>query len=96
MNESNCKNKGAACFLVRWTEQQHKLQKLTDDGTSNFIHPLALAATALDTEVSYFKEAIQEPDRDKFVIAMMKEIEDLNKAQVWEIEEQDKSGETRK
>ena len=78
--------KGAACFLAQWTDRQHKLQKLTD-GTSNFAHPLALAATAPDTEVFYFKEAMREPDRDKFVLAMVKEIEDLNAAKVWELRE---------
>jgi len=30
---------------------------------------------------------MREPDQDKFIITMMKEIEDPNKAQVWELEE---------
>ena len=78
--------KGAACVLAKWTEQQSKLQQLTD-GTSNIVHPLTLAAAAPNTEVFYFKEAMHEPDRDKFVQVMVKEIDDLNTAQVWKLEE---------
>ena len=88
MNESNCKNKGSSLLSSKMDRTKHKLQKLTD-GTSNFVHPLALATTAPDTEVFYFKEAMWEPDQDKFITAMMKEIKDLNKAQVWELEEWD-------
>jgi len=55
------------------------------DGTSNFAHPLALAATAPATEVFYFKEAMREPDRDKFILAIVKVIEHLNAAEVWEV-----------
>ena len=80
--------KGAACFLARQTKQQSKLQQLTV-GTSNCVHPLALAliTAAPDTEVFYFQEAMHEPDRDKFVQVMVKEIDDLNTAQVWKLEE---------
>ena len=76
------KIKGAACFLSRWTKQQSKLQQLTDR-VSNFVHPLALTTAAPDTKVFYFQEAMHEPDdRDKCVQVMVKEIDDLNKAQV--------------
>ena len=87
------KIKGAACFLSRWTKQQSKLQQLTV-GTSNCVHPLALAliTAAPDTKVFYFQEAMHEPDKDKFVQVMVKEIDNLSKPQVWELEEHDKIG----
>jgi len=85
------KIKGAACFLSRWTKQQSKLQQLTDR-VSNFVHPLALTTAASDTKVFYFQEAMHEPDRVMFVQVMAKEIDTLNKAKVWELEECDKIG----
>ena len=78
--------KRAACFLAKWTDCQCQLQQL-NDGTSNFVHPLALTASAPNAEVFYFKDAMHELDRDKFILAMMKEIKNLNEAQVWELEE---------
>ena len=93
-NESNCEN-GGSMLPGKMDEQQSELQQLTD-GTSNFVHPLALAAAAPDTKVFYFQEAMHEPVRDKFVQVMVKEIDDLNKAQVWELEEHDKIGQHKK
>ena len=60
------------------------------DGTLNFIHPLALIVKASDTKTFHYKDAMQQPDQTKFILAMAKEIEDLNNAEVWELEEQNK------
>ena len=57
------------------------------DGTLNLPHPLVLATQAADTEVFHYTAAMQQPDRDKFTLAMIKEIEDLTKAEVWELDQ---------
>jgi len=56
------------------------------DGTLNLPHPLVLATQAADTEVFHYTAAMQQPDRDKFTLAMIKEVEDLTKAEVWELQ----------
>ena len=77
--------KRSVCFLTRWVECQEKATRLPD-GTLNFPYPLALAAQAADTETFHYTTAMQQPDRDKFILAMIKEVDDLTKAEVWELE----------
>jgi len=56
------------------------------DGTLNLPHPLVLTAQAADTEVFHYTGVMQQPDRNKFTLTMIREIEDLTKAEVWELE----------
>ena len=48
--------------------------------------PSTFPAQAADTEVFHYTAVMQQPDRDKFTLTMIKEIEDLTKAEVWELE----------
>ena len=73
------------CYLARWVNHQERAMKLTD-GTLNYPYPLALAAQAADTETFHYAMAMQQPDREQFILAMMKEMEDLTKAEVWELD----------
>ena len=77
--------KGSTCFL-RYVDHQQQQQQLIN-GTLNFIHPLALIAKASDTDTFHYKDAMQQPNQTKFILAMAKEIKDLNNAEVWELEE---------
>jgi len=79
------------CYLARWVDHQEQVTKLTD-GTLNYPYPLTLAAQAADTEAFHYTTAMQQPDREQFILAMIKEIEDLTKAEVWELECHDDIG----
>jgi len=81
--------KESAHFLTRYVDQQQQQQWLIN-GTLNFGHPLALIAKASDTTTFHYKDAMQQPDWTKFILAMAKEIKDLNNAEVWELEEWNK------
>ena len=58
-------------------EEQYKLQKQLDS-------PIVFAAS-MDPDTMYFHEAMRELDRDKFLEAMQKEIQDHETNQHWEI-----------
>ena len=73
------------CYLARWVDHQERAMKLTD-GTLNYPYPLTLTAQAADTETFHYTTTMQQPDREQFILAMIKEIEDLTKAEVWELE----------
>jgi len=51
-------------------------------------HPLAFAATA-DPDTMYLDQAMKEPDRDKFLDAMRKEINDHEQRGHWEVVRRD-------
>ena len=61
--------KGAACFTAVWCDKSERIQT---DNTRNYTHPLALTAAPNDTEVFYYHQAMSQPDKDKFVDAMIK------------------------
>ena len=45
-----------------------------------------------DTEMFHYTMAMQQPDREQFILAMIKEIKDLTKAKVWELEHHEDIG----
>ncbi len=49
---------------------------LNVDGSINQMHPLSFATSKAGNEVYYFSQAMKEPDRDEFIKAMVKEVED--------------------
>ena len=71
--------KHTMCHLARQADHQEQVTKLTD-GTLNYPYALALAAQAADTETFHYAMAMQQPDREQFILAMIKEVEDLSKA----------------
>ena len=58
-------------------EEQYKLQKQLDS-------PIVFAVSA-DPDTMYFHEAMRELDKDKFIEAMQKEIQDHKMNRHWEI-----------
>ena len=68
------------CHLARWADHQEWVTTLTDS-TLNYPCPLALAAQATDTETLHDALAMQQPDREQFILAMIKEIKDFYKRQ---------------
>ena len=46
------------------------------DSTYNYIHPLSFATSKGDNETYYFHQAMQQDDREDYVDAMIKEIDD--------------------
>jgi len=79
------------CHLARWVDHQERVMKLAD-GTLNYPYPLMLAAQVADTEMFHYAIAMQQPDREQFIPAVIKEIKDLMKAKVWELECHEDSG----
>ena len=55
------------------------------DGTLNYINPMAYAADISDNETYTFKEMLQQPDKNDFILAMMKEIQDHEKREHWHL-----------
>ena len=46
------------------------------DGTLNYLNPLAFAAELSDNDTYTFKEMLQQSDKNEFIQAMLKEIQD--------------------
>ena len=66
------------CCLARWVDHQEQVMKLTD-GTLNYPYPLTLTAEVADTEMFHYTTAMQQPDREQFILAMIKEIKEKPK-----------------
>ena len=62
----------------------HELNELYD-GTMNTIVSYAFSTVALDNKVFTYTKALQQPDADKFVEAMGKEVNDHESHDHWEI-----------
>lgn len=60
-----------------------KLVELNVDGSFNFKHPLSFVTQAGKNDTYYFSQAMQEPDRDQFIAAMIKEINDHESNHHW-------------
>ena len=50
--------------------------KLNIDGSMNFMHPLSLATKTGKNDTFHFHQAMQQEDREDFIRAMVKELED--------------------
>ena len=60
------------------------------DGTLNYYNPLALVTEVADNECYTFKEMLKQEDKNEFIKAMLKEIEDHEDRDHWELFERDK------
>jgi len=56
---------------------------LNADTTYNYMHPLSYATKNGDNEVYYLFEAIQQDDREDFILAMQKEVKDHCSRKHW-------------
>lgn len=65
---------------------------LNADGTYNYVSPLAFAASKSDNDSYMFHEMLQQPDKDEFVKAMVKELEDHTRRKHWIPVERSKIG----
>lgn len=63
-------------------QTMHQQELLSAPGDA---HPLAFAASLADVDTMYLHEAMQQPDRDKFVTAMTKEIADHTQRKHWTV-----------
>jgi hypothetical protein len=57
--------------------------ELNVDGSINHTHPFSFATTTANNEVYHFHQAMQEDDREKFIEAMLKELEDHRVNEHW-------------
>ena len=64
---------------------QTQLTNAYFDGTLNYIIPMAYASDISDNKTYIFKEMIQQSDKDEFRLAMMKEIQDHEKQEHWDL-----------
>lgn len=60
-----------------------RLVELNVDGTFNYEHPLSFVAKTGSNDTYHFHQAMQEPDRDDFIKAMIKEIQDHENNNHW-------------
>ena len=58
---------------------------MLDDATFNVLHPFSYVASLADKDTMNFNEAMKQSDRDKFVIAMEKEVSDHVQREHWKI-----------
>ena len=58
--------------------------ELNVDGSMNYLHPLSLISQP-SNDTFYFHQAMQEDDRDEFIKAMVKELEDHRKHNHWKL-----------
>jgi hypothetical protein len=58
---------------------------LNVDGTLNFMHPMALATKTGDNDTFYFHQAMQQDDREDFIEAMIKELNDHHRNNHWRL-----------
>ena len=61
----------------------HDSINMNADGTLNTLHPLSYQAKKAENDTFTFKEAMQEDDREEFIRAMLKEIEDHQERKYW-------------
>lgn len=55
------------------------------DGTLNYISPLAFTADSSDNDTYTFKQMLQQPDKNEFILAMMKEVQDHENRSHWHL-----------
>ena len=58
---------------------------MNSDSTYSYIHPLSFAASKGDNETYYFLQAMQQDDREDFIDAMIKEIDDHTSRDHWKV-----------
>jgi hypothetical protein len=68
--------------------------ELNVDGSVNTTHPFSFATTTANNEAYHFHQAMQEDDREEFIAAMIKELEDHTMNNHWVLVERDKIGDT--
>ena len=59
--------------------------ELNADGSLNNLHPLSLAAQTVGNDVYYFHQAMQQDDREEFIQAMIKELQDHQEHGHWKL-----------
>lgn len=59
--------------------------ELDVDGSTNVTHPLAFATQTAGNEVFHFHQAMRENDREEFIKAMIKELQDHQKNKHWKL-----------
>jgi hypothetical protein len=59
--------------------------QLNVDGSSNYMHPFAFITKNNNNDTFYFHQAMQQDDRDDFVQAMIKELEDHKVNKHWKL-----------
>ena len=84
-----------ASFKNEWNEKLKSYEskymfydsavQLNVDGSINTSHPFSFATQTAGNEVYHFHQAMQEPDRDLFIEAMIKELKDFNDNGFWEL-----------
>ena len=50
--------------------------ELNVDGSLNFVHPLSLTIVSGENDTFHFHDAMEQPDREQFIEAMIKELND--------------------
>jgi len=71
-------------FTTKAMNHLERINKIFD-GTINETHPLALATSLSDNETYTFREMLQQPDREQFMEAMIKEIRTHEENDHWEV-----------
>ena len=59
--------------------------ELNVDGSLNHIHPLSLTIVSGKNDTFHFHDAMQQPDREQFIEAMIKELKDHHINKHWNI-----------
>ncbi len=70
---------------VVWGQVTATLPKLHDGSSNKLCHYFAFASSLADNDTMHLKEAMAQPNRDKSLEAMFKEIEDHNTRGHWQI-----------
>jgi len=76
-----------------YAAMHHDTYAFNEDGLLNEVHPLAMlvtyfssfAAIRTDPDTMTLEQALQQPDRDDFIEAMVKEVEEYTSGCHWEI-----------
>ena len=71
-------------FVVRVMDQIERVNR-NFDGSPNVVHPFAYAASAAGNETYTMKDMLKEPDVADFVKAMVKEVQDHEDNDHWEL-----------
>ena len=68
--------------------------ELNVDGTTNYQHPLSFAVKKAGVEVYHFHQAMREDDREDFIKAMIKELEDFQRNKFWKLVKRSEIGDS--
>ena len=74
-----------SCRLLPSSSKTNLNVRKLADGTLNKLHPFGFAVGLTDTETFHLGAAIKQPDKPAFMKAMVKEIENLTNADVWQL-----------